>query len=263
MAGEQEQLDLGTQQQNQAGVTGEEAPPATEETVTSEGETKEQAPAKTFTQEDVDGIVQREKAKAEARAERRALKVYRETLERLIPQQVQRQGAEITRPKPEDFTTTDAYIEALADWKYSEREKARNEQVTKERNTSLAARSEALYTEAGKVAGFDREAFDALPFTQTIASAVMESDVAPKLMAYMSSNPDEVARIAHLSPARQAAEIGRLEAKLTAEPPAPKPSAAPAPIKPVTATAGGEKNPSEMTDAEFAAWRDKFRKARR
>lgn len=262
MAGEeqgQEQIGLG---EDQAGATGDTAPPVAEETVTSEGEKKEQAPAKTFTQEDVDGIVQREKAKAEARAERRALKVYRETLERLIPQQVQRQG-DIARPKPEDFTTTDAYIEALADWKYSEREKARNEQVTKERNTSLAARSEALYAEAGKVAGFDREAFDALPFTQTIASAVMESDVAPKLMAYMSSNPDEVARIAHLSPARQAAEIGRLEAKLTAETPAPKPSAAPAPIKPVTATAGGEKNPSEMTDAEFAAWRDKFRKARR
>ena len=50
-------------------------------------------------------------------------------------------------------------------------------------------------------------------------------------------------------------ELAKLEIKLN-QPPPPKPvSQAPAPITPIAGMSGGSKNPSEMTDAEFAKWR--------
>ena len=53
-----------------------------------------QAEKKSFTQEELNEIIQKEKAKAEAKAERRALKAYRETLEKFAPLQ-QQQKAEV------------------------------------------------------------------------------------------------------------------------------------------------------------------------
>lgn len=55
-------------------VTAPEAVTAAPEEVSTQAETK------TFTQEQLNEIIQKEKAKAEAKAERRALKAYRETL---------------------------------------------------------------------------------------------------------------------------------------------------------------------------------------
>jgi hypothetical protein len=114
-------------------------------------------------------------------------------------------------------------------------------------------KAEKHYTEAANIAGFDRDAFDELPLTQTIASAVIDSDVAPKLMAYLASNPDEVDRIAALSPTRQAAAIGRLEEKVSA---APAISKAPPPLKPVGARGSAvNTDVSRMSMDEYAEFR--------
>ena len=201
-------------------VTAPEAATAAPEEVTTQAETK------TFTQEQLNEIIQKEKAKAEAKAERRALKAYRETLERFAPPTPVQQQSD-GKPSRAAFNGDDeAYIEAVADWKINQRDQQTKQQREAEQRQTTVQKTEKLYTEAAKLPGFDRDTFEELPLTPSIAQALIESDSAAQLMAYMASNPDDIERIAKLSPARQAAELGKLEARLSLvkqhkEPPAP------------------------------------------
>lgn len=222
-----------------------------------------QAEEKHFTQDELNAIVQKEKAKAEAKAERRALKAYAEKLEAMTPRQ---QQAEQTRqpdgkPKLDQYTNVEDYVEAVADWKLEQRDQVGKRTEAESQQKTVFDKTEKIYASAEKLAGFDRDAFDELPLTTSIAQAIIESDIAPKLMAHMAANPEEVDRIAKLSPARQAAEIGKLEVKLSAVKDV-KVSKAPAPIKTVGAR-GGEvgKSIENMTMAEYAAF-EKNRGAR-
>jgi hypothetical protein len=63
-----------------------------QDTETPEGDEKQAPAEKTFTQKELDEILQKRLAKSEARAERRAKEAYREALEAVTRQQpVQRQ----------------------------------------------------------------------------------------------------------------------------------------------------------------------------
>lgn len=188
------------------------------------------AAQKTFTQAELDDILQKRLAKAEAKAERRVLRVLEQFKGTQQPQATYQQPQVDARPQRQNGEGDDAYLDRLTDWKLDQRDRASNQQRAQEQTRSLADKTEKMYAEAAKVPGFDREDFEALPLTPVIAQALIESDQGSKLMAFMAGNPEEVARIAALSPARQAAEIGKLEAKLAL---APKTSQAPAPITPV------------------------------
>jgi hypothetical protein len=227
-------------------TTGQEAPAVASETptpevaqvqatITPEADTQdapgeETAEAKTFTQDELNDIVKKEKARAEAKAERRVLKA----LERLTPQQQpaqqQFQAPQDARPTRLNGEGDDAYLDRLTDWKLDQRDRASSQQKAQEQTQTIAKKTENMYAEAAKLPGFDREEFDALPLTPVLAETLIDSDQAAQLMAYMSAHPEDVARIAALSPARQAAEIGKLETKLAT---APKTSKAPAPISPI------------------------------
>lgn len=220
---------------------------------------KTEAEKKTFTQDELNEIIQKEKAKAEAKAERRALRAYRETLEKFAPQQQKPQEdakpADSGRPTQAQFDNVDDYVEAMAEWKLGQREQQAQQQRQAQEAQTLAEKTESFYSEAEKIPGFDREAFDELPLTRHIAEALIESESPAKLMAHMAANPEEVARIASLSPARQAAEIGKLETKLAS---APKVSNAPAPIKPIgTRGSATNSDPSKMSMEEYAEYRKK------
>ncbi len=117
-----------------------------------------------------------------------------------------------------------------------------------------AEKTERIYQDAERIPGFDREEFEALPPTPAIASAITDSDVAPKLMAYMAANPAEVERISALSPARQAAEIGKLETKVASVAKAPK---APAPINPIGNGQSPMKSLATASMDEYIAMRKK------
>ena len=253
----------------ETGVTTPEAPevtPAatTEPVATPQGETpapaevqKEAEPAKTFTQAELDAIVQKEKAKAARIAESRAMKARIEALERNLQQQAQpsQQPQNTDRPTRANFASDDDYVEAMADWKLEQRDKATRAARETQQRTELANRTEAVYSEAERLPGFDRDAFDSLPLTPAIAAALVDSDVSAKLMHYMAQNPEEVAKIANLPPARQAAAIGRMEAKVDVAPPV---SNAPPPMKPV-GTRGSASN-SDLGRAsmeEYIAQRQK------
>jgi hypothetical protein len=223
-----------------------------------EGGSPEGQEQKTFTQKELDEILQKRIAKAEARAERRVLR----TLERVIPQpqsapQQQAQQREDNRPSRRDGEADDDYLERLTDWKLEQRDSKAKAETQQRQAATLAQKTESIYAEAEKLAGFDRESFDELPLTKPIVEALIDSDAPAKLMHYMAANPAEVERIAKLSPARQAAELGKLEAAL---PKTPKTSKAPDPIgNPVgngSATAV-QHDPNRMSHEQYREWRKK------
>ena len=231
--------------QDQAAIPDETVAAPNPETAAGEEEVKqeEQSEAKSFSQEELDRIIQKEKAKAEARAERRALKVYAEKLEAMSnqrPQQQEVQQRNDGKPAMSQFDNVEDYVEAVAEWKLAQRDQGIRQQQVEMTQKQILDKTEKIYAQAEKTDGFDRDAFDELPLTQTVAQAIIDSDVAPQLMAYMSSNPEEAERIAALSPARQAAEIGKLELKVSAT--KVKASNAPAPIKPIGNRGGATNN---------------------
>lgn len=226
----------------------------------ADGGEHSQAAPKTFTQTELDEIVKREKSKAEAKAERRVLR----TLERVIPstqqQPQQPQRTEQTGPTRAQYASDEDYLDAKLEWKLAQREQNTQQERQRESAEKLAKTTEKLYAEAQKLPGFDREAFDDLlqtkQLTKTMVEALIDSDQAAQLMAYMSANPDEVARIADRPAGRQAAELGKLEAKLAATPPV-RTSKAPDPITPVGSGKTPVHNLASAPVDEYIAMRKK------
>lgn len=196
---------------------------------------------KTFTQEELNDIVKRAKAATESKTERRILRTLEHLQKPTQPVQEVQQN-----PTRRDGETEDAYIERLVEEKLARR----NQQ---EKFQTVVQKTETMYAEASKAQGFDREVFDSLPLTPTMAQTLAESDteIGPKLMAFLCENPGEVDRIAKLPSARQAAELGKLEAKATQPKPKVEKPKAPEPINPV----GGGKSPvtdiSRMSTDEY------------
>lgn len=205
-----------------------------------EGGDQESGAEKKFSQKELDEILQKRVAKAEARAERRVLR----TLERLQGQQApaqqasQQQEAADGKPAPREGETIAEYADRLTDWKLDQREQKAKATQQEQQARTLAEKTESIYAKAQALPGFDREAFDDLPLTRPLVEALIDSDNAPALMKHMADNPEEVERIAKLSPARQAAEIGRLEAQLGA-PATRQTTNAPAPIRPLKGGSSG------------------------
>jgi len=114
------------------------------------------------------------------------------------------------------------------------------------------AKRESVFAKAEKDADFDREDFlDTTTVTPVMADAILESDLGDKIIKHLYLNQDEADRIASLSPARQAAEIGRLEMQLSAPKAAVKKSGAPSPITPL----GGKQTPTGLSDdASIEDW---------
>lgn len=234
----------------------EEVPEVAQENATTDesqtdGETvKKEVPVeKTFTQEELDEILQRRLAKSEARAERRVKEAYREALQ-AVTQQQPRATQTSSEPTRDQFASDAEWIDAKVEHRLALRDQAQKAESQREAQHRITKETETLYAKAEKVPGFDRETFDELPLTKSIASAVLESDVGPQLMAYMSANPDEVERISKLSDTRQAVELGKLEAKFQSTPKTV--TRTPPPITPVGARGSSS---TDLASADFAAYK--------
>lgn len=96
-----------------------------------------------------------------------------------------------------------------------------------------------------------------------VAESVLESDVGPELFHYFAINPEALEKINGMTPKAAQKEILRLEIMLEAkDQKAPqvfkKTSTAPEPVKPVSSNRGVvQKDPSEMSQTEYEAWRKK------
>lgn len=173
----------------------------------------------------------------------------REELEALRRAQQSANGGESERISRDQFDTEDEYLDAVIELR----------QARREAQTSAAKWEEkrATVLEMAEDSGVDLDSFAKLPVSKLMADAIVDSEVSVQLLAYMTENPAEVKRIYGLSEARQAVELGKIEALLDGS--APKrtaKTAAPAPIKPVSGSgisSGGYRKDMSMT--EYARWR--------
>ena len=93
--------------------------------------------------------------------------------------------------------------------------------------------------------------------TDQMAEVIRASDIGPEVAYYLGENVEKSFEIARLPANLQAREIGRIEARLEAAKanPVSAVSKAPPPVAKVEANASVDKDPSNMSDAEFAKWR--------
>jgi hypothetical protein len=203
--------------------------PEPEVTVASESPviaTPEEAPApRTFTQEELDAVVQKRLLAEQRKWERK--------LQSLPPPPVE-------VPPVDQFESVDAYAEAKALKMIEQRELQRKQEEVLEAYHEREEKAREKYDDFEQVA-YNRS----LNITEIMAQAVQASDVGPDIAYWLGSNPKESDRIARLSPLLQAKEIGKIEAKLTSDPPVKRTTSAPPPITPVTARKSG--NPSYDT----------------
>ena len=184
---------------------------------------EQEAPAKTFTQDELDDIIRKRLAKEQRKWERHQRQPA-------VPQQSQ----EI--PPADQFESVDAYAQALAEKKAQELVQQRDfERQQSELLESYAEREESA---RDKYEDFERVVYNPnLRVTTVMAQTIQASDLGPDIAYYLGSNPKEADRIARLSPILQAKEIGKLEAKLVTDPPVVRKSTkAPDPIAPVNAS---------------------------
>lgn len=197
-------------------------------------ETPEVVEAKTFSQEELDAAIGKRLAREQRKWER---------------DQAQRQAeTQIVRAAPtatvDQFESPEAYVEALA---YSKAEELISKrEAAKQQSAVLESYQEREESAREKYSDFEQVAYNPkLPITNVMAETIQSSDIGAELAYYLGSNPKEADRISRMAPYAQAKEIGKIEAKLSDNPPVKKSTSAPAPISPVTARVSG--NPSYDT----------------
>ena len=205
---------------------------ATPEVAASSPEVAENQPVKTFSQEELDAAIGKRLAREQRKWER---------------EQAARQAVPVApkeMPSIDNFESTDAYAEALALKKAEELIAQRDRQ--KEQVEIVEAYGEREEKARDKYDDFEDVVYNPkLRITDVMAETIQHSDLGPDLAYWLGSNPKEAERIARLSPLMQAREIGKIEVRLSDNPPVKKTTSAPTPISPVTARSSG--SPSHDT----------------
>jgi hypothetical protein len=212
-----------------------------------------------------DAKIEAERAElARVLAENQALKA------KLAPPEPDGPGAE-----PEwDFALTDQEnIKMLKDWTLKV---AKHEVQVQRRQEAAQAKIQGSFAETRLIyPDFDDNiGAAAVPpeFMPILGEFLAEVSDAPGALAYrLASDPVELARIAGMSPQRAMVALAKIDATLASSAsgnhtPRSTPAATPkipAPITPIRATSAPlpDKEPSEMTQAEYEAMRNKSRRA--
>lgn len=182
---------------------------------------------KTFTQEEMDAAIGKRLAIQQRKWERE------QAARQNAPQPVV--PSDVT---PEQFESTEAYVEALATAKAEEL--VRRRQMDSQQAEIIEAYSQREEEARDKYDDFEQVAYNPrVSITNAMAETIRASEIGPEVLYHLGSNPKEADRISKLSPLAQAKEIGKLEVKLTTNPPVKKTSSAPAPISPVNARNNG------------------------
>jgi hypothetical protein len=243
--------NFNTQDENK-GVLSNEA--GSEQSVTQN--TAEQAPAPETGEKTEEVITPEQAAKREGRRFERRLgnalrreaeaRAKAEAYERELSQlrQAQQPPADPGAPRIENFSDIEDFRKAVEKHAFErglkESEAKRQAEARQREQVALmSAWEKKVDAASAKYEDFDEKVGELKPVNEFIV-AIMDADNGADIAYYLGSHPDEVQRIAQLSPIAQMRAIGRLEAKLAAEPTEPKtPSKAPAPIKPVGGKSGG------------------------
>lgn len=227
-------------------------------------EQKQEAPAKTFTQEELDAALQKRLAKEERKWTRKMEMALAEK-QTATPKE---------EPKRESYRDDEAYlnahIEHLAEQKAAEklaqRERMQKEQLEAEERDK---RAEAFESRAESVRknniDYDDVISDArLHRADTVSNAMVDfiadSDIGADVLYYLGKNIKESQRIAELSPTKAVKELVKIESELASKP--QRQTKAPPPISPITSNSGNtHKAPSDSDDIE--TWMRKERERAR
>lgn len=236
----------------------------------------EQKPEKTFSQKELDEIVEKRLAKErrkreEVKQENAALR--RLALERGEPAPKKEAPAEDKEPVRGDYASYEEFIQAQAshrargtareEIKRDREEQAKKSQEESARKSAEEWRTKVKANSAG-IADFE-DVMSSIDPNSAVArlpsDPIGECDNPAKVLYHLATHPEDAERIAVLPQGQQARAIWKLDAELgTAKQPAPvKPSAAPAPITPI---GGGKAAPAgEMPDpnndqAGWLRWRN-------
>jgi hypothetical protein len=234
-----------------------------------EAEKPEEKPEKTPEQREIErlrkGIDRKTRQREQARAETEML---RQQLAGLTPRQIARDNQD-TADDSQPLSLTRA---ELAEYVKSE---AQRLAPTLAEQRSEEQRRQGVLSSLAKTWGQDKfdeiagdldAAFDGLKTAgggpKPAIEAVFESDDPAKIIEYLADpeHADEAEAISRMSAAQAGRAIARLESKIASD--KPQVSKAPKPIEAVRGAGPVAKDPSRMTDKEFAAWRREQIKAR-
>lgn len=200
---------------------------------------------------------------AEDRADRLERMVDRLTQQRSQPEEPKPaqppEPIQPTRPRPtrEQFDfDEDKYVEAVADWKYEQREaqvaqKARQQaqqQTVQTFQQEFETRKANIRKEGAEKYPDFNETIDSVPgeiFNEETAFIIsMVTEQPPDVAYHLAKNPTEAERIAKLPPLVKAYELGKLQSSISnRQPRTPK---APPPINPV-----GGKEPARVKEDDL------------
>lgn len=235
----------------------------------TEAETPEAKPERTFTQSELNKIVQKEKAQESRRAEKMAdARLRAEYAEKQLndyraqSQPKQPEG----EPKPAQFQDYESYIAALTEYKVDQRmgglrqqsEAQQREYAHREQAAQIQQKfssAQAKYTDFNEVAMADD-----VPISQPMAAAIGRLKDGGEVAYFLGSNIEEAHRISRLDPVEQVWAIKELERKLSAPPSTTK---TPPPIVPTSGSSSSTKDLSDQSYDEFVKSRQTYRKARR
>ena len=178
------------------------------------------------------------------------------------------------RPTLDQFQDYDQYVEAVADWKteqkIAERERelarqAREWHAQEQQRQLMGGWQQRISEFRSKAEDFDDAlaAVEHIEIPPEIQRALIEYDNGPQLAYALAKEPKELQRIARIeSPRAALRELGKFEAKLSAQAETPKRAApvsrAPEPIKPVgQGAATSTKSVDEMSYQEYKAYRER------
>lgn len=190
-------------------------------------------------------------------AEREAA-YWRGIAEGRTPQQQAEQPRQDGPPREDQFESFEDYEQARIDYAVEQRlrqaEALKAQQAVLQTYEERAARLKESKPDYDSVVGNP-----ALRITPIMADVIRESDAGPEVAYHLGTNPQEAARIAALSPHRQAVELGKLEARLSAPAQPAKSNRTPPPPPPQTVAGlsnGLNKAPEDMSMAEYVAARN-------
>lgn len=258
------------------------APEATPlpDTTADQVETKPEQPERTFTQKELDEIVQKrlsresKRVRSEeariARAEAEANHLREQLAAKSKPDQPQGEDAE---PREEDFAGKPYrdFVRAQARWEIRQELKAdreRQSQQGRETQQTQRVQQQVQYVQERLMAkGLekypdfeDKVLADDVPISPAMVAVAAKLDNGYDVLYHLANNEAEMTRISRLSDIEQSWELRDFSTKLKAS---PKPTQTPPPIVPNAAKATVEKRLQDANVDEFFAIRKKQIAAKR
>lgn len=177
-------------------------------------------------------------------------------------------------PKESDFQDYESFLDAKAEFKARKAAKEAEAKILAQVQQTLAQERQARQAEkesasaqswvnagSARYADFAETVLaDDVRISPHMRDVILADPVGHEVAYWLGKNPDAAARISQLPPLRQAQEIGRISARFetqaSSKPSQPRPTTAPAPVKPVGSKATVSKDPSRMSMEEFIAYRN-------